>query len=188
MGRILLVCRLAARDLRRHRAQAALLLLAITAAAATLTLGLALHGVTSQPYQQTRAATNGPDVVAYLPVIHQPGHRPGPPAQATALTRAPGVTGHSGPYPLASAILRVHGITAGVEAEGCAPAAWSSSGPSPRRSAPAPAPGSPWTAGRSRLPGSRSPPPTRPTRTCAMPAAAAATATSAGNSRAGTSA
>src|SRR5215470_3796034 len=118
MGRILLVCRLAARDLRRHRAQAALLLLAITAAAATLTLGLALHGVTSQPYQQTRAATNGPDVVAYLPVIHQPGHRPGPPAQATALTRAPGVTGHSGPYPLAAAILRVHGITAGVEAEG----------------------------------------------------------------------
>src|SRR5215469_4933004 len=109
MGRILLVCRLAARDLRRHPAQAALLLLAITAAATTLTLGLALHGVTSQPYQQTRAATNGPDVVAYLPVIHQPGRRPGPPAQATALTRAPGVTGHSGPYPFASAILRVHG-------------------------------------------------------------------------------
>ena len=118
MGRILLVCRLATRDLRHHPAQAALLLLAITAAAATLTLGLALHGVTSQPYQQTRAATNGPDVVAYLPVTHQPGHRPGPPAQVTALIRAPGVTGHSGPYPLASAILRVHGITAGVEAEG----------------------------------------------------------------------
>jgi putative ABC transport system permease protein len=118
MGRILLVCRLAARDLRRHPAQAGLLLLAITAAAATLTLGLALHGVTSRPYQQTRAATRGPDVVAYLPVIHQPGHRPGPPAQVAALTRAPGVTGHSGPYPLASAILRVHGLTAGVEAEG----------------------------------------------------------------------
>ena len=42
-----------------------LLLLAITAATTTLTLGLALHGVTSQPYQQTRAATAGPDVVAY---------------------------------------------------------------------------------------------------------------------------
>src|SRR5215470_11767591 len=118
MGRILLVCRLAARDLRRHRAQAALLLLAITAAATTLTLGLALHGVTSQPYQQTRAATNGPDVVAYLPVTLQPGHRSSPPAQVAALTRAPGVTGHSGPYPLTSAILRVHGLTAGVEAEG----------------------------------------------------------------------
>lgn len=29
-----------------------------------LTLGLALHGVTSRPYEQTRAATNGPDVIA----------------------------------------------------------------------------------------------------------------------------
>src|SRR5499425_1854456 len=118
MGKARIVGRLVARDLRRRPAQAVLLLLAITAATSILTLGLALHGVTSQPYQQTRAATNGPDVVAYLPVIHQPGHRPGPPAQATALTRAPGVTGHSGPYPLAAAILRVHGITAGVEAEG----------------------------------------------------------------------
>src|SRR5215472_4817879 len=113
MGRILLVCRLAARDLRRHPAQAMLLLLAITATTTTLTLGLALHGVTSRPYQQTRAATHGPDVVAYLPVTHQPGRVPRLPAQATAaLVHAPGVTGHSGPYPLASAILRVHGITA----------------------------------------------------------------------------
>ena len=60
MGKILLVGRLAARDLRRRPAQAVLLLLAITAATATLTLGLVLHGVTSQPYQQTRAATSGP--------------------------------------------------------------------------------------------------------------------------------
>ena len=64
MGRLLLVGRLAARDLRHRPAQAVLLLLAITAATTTLTLGLVLHGVTSQPYQQTRAATNGPDVVA----------------------------------------------------------------------------------------------------------------------------
>lgn len=41
-----------------------LLLIAIAAATTTLTLGLALNGVTSQPYQQTRAATAGPDVVA----------------------------------------------------------------------------------------------------------------------------
>jgi hypothetical protein len=53
MGKVLLVGRLVARDLRHRPAQAVLLLLAITAAAATLTLGLALHGVTSQPYQQT---------------------------------------------------------------------------------------------------------------------------------------
>ncbi len=37
---------------------------AITAATTTLVLGLALNGVTSHPYQQTRAATNGPDLVA----------------------------------------------------------------------------------------------------------------------------
>ena len=60
MGRLLLVCRLAARDLRRHPAQAGLLLLAITAAATTLTLALALHGVTSRPYQQTRACDPRP--------------------------------------------------------------------------------------------------------------------------------
>ena len=55
-----------------------LLLLAITAATATLTLGLALHGVTNQPYQQTRAATNGPDVVAQSRRVRRsaPGRQP----------------------------------------------------------------------------------------------------------------
>ena len=60
MGKILLIGRLVVRDLRHRPAQAVLLLLAITAATATLTLGLVLHGVTSQPYQQTRAATQRP--------------------------------------------------------------------------------------------------------------------------------
>ena len=64
MGRVLLVGRLAGRDLRRRRAEAALLLLAITAATTTLTLGLVLRGVTDEPYQRTREATAGPDVVA----------------------------------------------------------------------------------------------------------------------------
>jgi putative ABC transport system permease protein len=118
MGKLLLVGRLVARDLRHRWAQATLLLLAITAATATLTLGLALHGVTNQPYQQTRAATNGPDVVAYLPVMHRPGHVTRPPAQATALVHDPGVTGHSGPYPLVGAVLRARGLTAGAEVEG----------------------------------------------------------------------
>ena len=108
MGRVLLVCRLAVRDMQRHVAQAVLLLLAVTAATTVLTLGLALHGVTSQPYQRTRAVTRGPDVVAYL----------GAPGQAAALTRASGVTAASGPYPLLNAILRVGGLTAGAEAEG----------------------------------------------------------------------
>ena len=50
MGRVLLVGRLAIRDLRRRRAEAALLLLAITAATTTLTLGLVLREVATDPY------------------------------------------------------------------------------------------------------------------------------------------
>jgi hypothetical protein len=119
LSRSLLIGRLAGRDLRHRPAQAALLLLVIAAATATLTLGLALHGVTSQPYQRTRAATNGPDVVAYLPVTHRPGRVSPPPAQAAAaLTHAAGVTGHSGPYPLVGVVLRARGRTAPAQAEG----------------------------------------------------------------------
>jgi putative ABC transport system permease protein len=113
MGRIALVSRLAARDLRHRPAQAALLLVVITAAMATLTLGLILHGVTSQPYQQTRAATAGPDVVA-----SSVGYPAGDQSSFTALARAPGVTASSGPYPVAWPVLRVNGITADVMAEG----------------------------------------------------------------------
>jgi len=64
MGRILLVSRLAVRDLRRRRIEAALLLLAIMAATTTLTLALVLRHSASDPYQSAREATNGPDVVA----------------------------------------------------------------------------------------------------------------------------
>jgi ABC-type antimicrobial peptide transport system permease subunit len=118
MGRILLIRRLAARDIRRHRAQAVLMVVAILATSATLTLGLILHGVTSHPYQQTRAATAGPDVVAN---VISPSSKPPSPvtlARLAALTRAPGVAGHSGPFPVTWAVLRTHGRTAGAEAEG----------------------------------------------------------------------
>ena len=126
MSRLRLVGRLVARDLRRRPGQAVLMLLAVTAATATLTLGLVLHGVTSQPYQQTRAATRGPDELAYL---GSPLAAPGPRAtgsalqklvraQAGDLARAPGVTGASGPYPLAGALVRANGLVAGAEAEG----------------------------------------------------------------------
>ena len=107
MGRLLLICRLAARDLRHRPAQAVLLLLAITAATATLTMGLALNGVTSSPYLHTKAATRGPDIVAFAS-----------PAQAARLVAASGVTAHSGPYPLAAATLVAHGRTVPVQAEG----------------------------------------------------------------------
>jgi predicted lysophospholipase L1 biosynthesis ABC-type transport system permease subunit len=130
VSRLRLVGRLVARDLRRRPGQAVLMLLAITAATATLTLGLVLHGVTSQPYQQTRAATGGPDEVAYLgSPLGSPLAAPGPRAtgsalqklaraQAGELARAPGVTGSSGPYPLAGALVRANGLVAGAEAEG----------------------------------------------------------------------
>jgi putative ABC transport system permease protein len=107
MGRLLLIARLAACDLRHRPAQAVLLLLAITAATATLTLGLALNGVTSSPYLNTKAATNGPDVTGT-----------GDPGQLTTLAKASGVTSHSGPYPVASATLRANGHAVPVQAEG----------------------------------------------------------------------
>jgi putative ABC transport system permease protein len=113
MGTILLVFRLATRDVRRHAAQAVLLVVAIAAATATLTMGLALNGVTSQsPYLTTRAATKGPDVVAYLTSA----------AQASDLTHAPGVANHSGPFPVVSATIHFDGRQADVWAEGRATA------------------------------------------------------------------
>jgi ABC-type lipoprotein release transport system permease subunit len=117
MGRFLLVARLAARDLRRRPAEAALLLLAITAATATLTLGLVLHDVASDPYQRTREATAGPDVVASVSpdaVQNQPADR----ASLEALTDAPGVVDHSGPYPVTGAVLETQGQLATAQVEG----------------------------------------------------------------------
>jgi putative ABC transport system permease protein len=124
VGRILVVSRLAARDLRRRPAEAALLLIAITAAATTLTLGLVLHGVTSKPYQSTRKATAGPDVVAS--VAPPPGGgQPTDLAGLKALTGAAGVVGHSGPYPYTQAPVKARGVTATAWAQGrdTAPAA-----------------------------------------------------------------
>jgi putative ABC transport system permease protein len=110
MGRLLLIGRLAARNLRSRPAEAALLLLAIMAATTTLTLGLVLHGVTDEPYESTREATAGPDVVASVQgdaFLGQPADL----AALRALTDAPGVTGYSGPYPLIGVELTADGLT-----------------------------------------------------------------------------
>ena len=140
MGKMLLVGRLVGRDLRYRPSQAVLLLLAIGAAATVLSLALALHGVTNKPYQQTRAQTRGPDVVAAFGPAQTAGpHTPGPLArrlrqrlrnaqaqrlvQEQALIHAPGVTGHSGPYPVASVIAQVGKVAAPIEAEGRSAAA-----------------------------------------------------------------
>ena len=120
MGRVLLVYRLAVRDLRRHAAQSALLLLVIAATTTALTLGLVLHGVTSSPWHRTFAATDGPDVVAQVfPPAR--GAAATVPASLTALAHAAGVTGSSGPYPTVNPNLAAHGITFSVFAEGRGP-------------------------------------------------------------------
>ena len=111
MGRILLVVRLALRDLRRRRTEAALLLLAILAATTTLTLGLVVHDAASDPYQSTRAATKGPDVVA--------GNDPfASRADLEKLATASGVTEHSGPYPVIAGKLEASGRTSDVQVVG----------------------------------------------------------------------
>ncbi len=146
-SKLLLIGRLVARDLRRRPAQAAMLLLAITAASATLTLSLVLHGVTADPYAQTQAATRGPDLVAQLgggPTYSNgsgthsgtppasahggltigPGG-PGKPAttaqvaqQVSALIHTPGVTAHSGPFLVAGALLKVRDLAVAVQLQG----------------------------------------------------------------------
>jgi putative ABC transport system permease protein len=109
VGKLVLILRLAARDVRHHLAQAALLVVAIAAATATLTMSLALNGVTAQqPYAATRASTKGPDVVAYPTSLRQ----------AHKLVGLSGVTNHSGPYPVVSGVIRFDGRIADVWAEG----------------------------------------------------------------------
>ncbi|XVQ07310.1 FtsX-like permease family protein [Spirillospora sp. CA-255316] len=111
MGRILLVLRLALRDLRRRRTEAALLLIAILAATTTLTLGLVLRDAAGDPYKSTRAATKGPDVVANV-------GRAADLADLEKLATASGVTEHSGPYPVIAGKLEASGRTSDVQIEG----------------------------------------------------------------------
>ena len=141
-GRLFLVFRLGVKDLRHRPGQAFLLLLAIAAGTTTLTLGLALHGTTNNPYERTRAATNGPDVVATV----MPGgsSAPGPAATATpggAVQRGPvlttaaeaaalvplehtaGVAAFSGPFPVTWTSLHRGHTTGGAEVEGRSSAA-----------------------------------------------------------------
>jgi putative ABC transport system permease protein len=118
MGRLFLITRLVTRDLRHRPAEALLLLLAITAAATTLTLGLVLHGVTTGPYQRTRAVTAGPDLVAGAFPSFGGSGQPASRAQLLQLAHAPGVTGYAGPYPVTWAALRAGGYTTPAMVEG----------------------------------------------------------------------
>ncbi len=120
MGRVRLVFRLAARNVRRRPVEAALLMLAIMAATTMLTLGLALHGVTDDPYRRTRGATAGADVVASVGPLEATSGRAVPVdlARLQALTDVPGVVDHSGPYPATTAELEADGVRTEVWAVG----------------------------------------------------------------------
>jgi putative ABC transport system permease protein len=118
VGRIVLVGRLAVRDLRRHLGEAALLLLAMMAATTTLALGLALHGLTEEPYQRTREATAGPDVVALVAPDPLNDNAPAELARLESLLDAPGVVAHGGPFPATRAIMELNGARSAVQAIG----------------------------------------------------------------------
>ncbi|WP_433508581.1 FtsX-like permease family protein [Nonomuraea sp. CA-143628] len=106
MGSIVLVVRLVLADVRRHKVQATMLLLAVTVATATMTLGLSLGGVSDALYEQTRAATAGPDVVA---LSGDAGTAET--AALAALADAPEVVAHHGPYRIVYADLTTHDST-----------------------------------------------------------------------------
>ena len=116
-GRALLLFRLTRQDIRHHLAQAILLVVAIAVATATLTLAFALNGVNANPYQQTKAATKGPDVVA------QSGNDPYTSVTSPA-DLAEGVAAHSGPFPIVGdtgpvgPIMRSADIVTSLEVEG----------------------------------------------------------------------
>ncbi|MCG5220446.1 FtsX-like permease family protein [Streptosporangium soli] len=106
MGSLVLVVRLVLADVRRHKVQAVMLLLAVTVATATMTLGLSLRGVSEALYEQTRAATAGPDVVA---LSGDTG--PAVTSALTSLANAPEVIAHHGPYRIVYADLTTRDST-----------------------------------------------------------------------------
>ncbi|MFI7231580.1 FtsX-like permease family protein [Nonomuraea angiospora] len=100
MGSIVLIARLVLADIRVHKVQAVMLLLAVTVATATMALGLSLRGVSDALYEQTRAVTAGPDLVA---LSGDTG--PSVTSTLTSLTEAPEVVAHHGPYRVVYATL-----------------------------------------------------------------------------------
>jgi ABC-type antimicrobial peptide transport system permease subunit len=127
-GRALLLFRLARQDIRHHVAQAVLLVVAIAAATAVLSLAFALNGVNTSPYQQTMAATKGPDVVAQSGYDPYTGvTSPADLAALEALNHAKGVAAHSGPYPIVGStgsvgpVMRSTDIVTSVQVEGREP-------------------------------------------------------------------
>ncbi len=127
-GRALLLFRLARQDIRHHAAQAVLLVVAIAAATAVLSLAFTLNGVNANPYQQTMAATKGPDVVAQSGNDPYTGvTSPADLAALVALNHAQGVKAYGGPYPIVGdtgpvgPVMRSTDIVTSVQVEGRPP-------------------------------------------------------------------
>ncbi|GHA78496.1 hypothetical protein GCM10010330_35100 [Streptomyces tendae] len=111
MGRLLLIWRLVARDLRRSPGEAVVFLVAVTAATASLTLGMATDDAVAAGYLKTREATAGPDIVAVTT-------DPDPAALARRIARAPGTDTVADPVPGFSTTVRAHGRTENTAVEG----------------------------------------------------------------------
>lgn len=118
MSKLFLAARLIVGDLRRHPLQAVLLILAITAAAATLSVGLAASFVNNNPFNDTRAVTNGPDIVAYTTGIGSPSDSRSGLKVIESWSELPGVAAHSPIYPVARPVLRADGHVDAVFAVG----------------------------------------------------------------------
>src|SRR5258708_6987240 len=123
MGRALLVWRLVFGDIKRRRVQSLLLVVMVLTTTATLTLGLALRHTSQSPFERTRSATKGPDLVADNGPA--PGSSRPSPSQFAPLLHAHGVAATAGPFPVAFTQLTARGINVPVDAEGrdAAPAA-----------------------------------------------------------------
>jgi putative ABC transport system permease protein len=116
MGRLLLVSRLVAGDIRRRPVQSALLLVVIGTTTTTLTLGLTLRHVAQSPFAHTKAATRGPDFV--VQAQPKPGSHVGSARAFAPLLHAAGVAASAGPFPLAFVRLTAPGVDVPVDAEG----------------------------------------------------------------------
>ena len=118
MSRFRLGARLAVRDLRRRLTETLLLLLALSVAATTLTIGLVLHGQTATPYLETRNRTAGPDVVAAL--FPTPGRSvtAADLARFGAETAGPSLAARSRAFPTTWTAIEADGIHGLAEVQG----------------------------------------------------------------------
>jgi putative ABC transport system permease protein len=114
VGRLLLIYRLVAGDIKRRPVHSALLLVVIATTATTLATGLSLRHVAQNPFARTRAATKGPDIV-FDGQLNPGDHRT---VTAGPLRKAPGVAAVGGPFPLAFVRLTDPRINVPVNAEG----------------------------------------------------------------------